>query len=104
MLVDVFTRSAEPLTWRVAAAHLVEARHLPSVAPGELRLIRRTVENMARSGELAHLGQVRVDGSRRPMSLYGLRAARASGTSGTEPWELLAVALWKGAVGPDDAD
>lgn len=101
MLVEVFAGSAEPLTWRGAAARLVEAGYLQSIAPGELRLVRRTVENMVRAGELARVGEVAVSGSRRPMVLFSLPVAPPSLAAEVEPWELLAGALWARRPGPD---
>jgi len=38
--------------------------------PSELRLVRKTVENMAAAGELERAGRVRVPGSAKPMTAY----------------------------------
>lgn len=43
---------------------------------------RRTVENMARGGELEVAGSVRVEGSRRPMARYAPRTNWATATTG----------------------
>lgn len=45
------------------------------------KVAQRTVENMARAGELAPLGAVRVEGSRRPMVVYGPTGSVAAGAS-----------------------
>lgn len=44
-------------------------------SPAEVRLVRRTVENMARSGELERVGRVPVPGSAKPMTGYKPRSS-----------------------------
>jgi hypothetical protein len=51
------------LTWKRAAEHL-------GYAGGELRLVRDTMNNMVRTGELERVARERVPGVRRPMTVY----------------------------------
>lgn len=92
LLCRVFGAAPEAMTWRAAAAELVAAGHLPSVGASELLMIRRTVENMARAGELVPCGHVRQPGSCRPMTAYQFRPVGEAGRKG-EAWLLLADAM-----------
>lgn len=58
-------------TWRDLAQALADAGLIDMAAPGEVRLVRRTVVNMVRAGELAAQGEVRRAWSRRPLKVYG---------------------------------
>lgn len=80
------------MTWRAAAAQLVAAGFVPSLGPADLRLIRCTVANMAKAGELQVCTQVKCPGSRRPMVAYCLPDARPAHAP-DEPWLLLSAAL-----------
>jgi len=71
---------------------LVAAGHLPSLGASELVMIRRTVENMARAGELVHCGHVRQPRSCRPMTAYRLRRA-GEAIPQAESWRLLTDAI-----------
>ena len=59
------------LTWRDLARALEALGLINMAAPGEMLLVRRTVENMVRVGELPVLGEARRAWSRRPVKLYG---------------------------------
>ena len=58
-------------TWRDLARALADAGLIDMAAPSEVRLVRRTVVNMVRAGELAAQGEVRRAWSRRPLKVYG---------------------------------
>lgn len=81
----------QPLTWRHALEQLGRLGLVNPAAPSEARLVRRTVENMRRAGELAPVAQVKVQGSRRPMVAY----ARTSWVTdwGQSPGAQLAQAM-----------
>lgn len=91
MLAQVFGAASEAMTWRAAAAELVAVGHLPSVGASELVMIRRTVENMARSGELMRCGDVRRPGSCRPMATF--RVFAPAEAPAATAWHLMAQAL-----------
>lgn len=54
-------------TWRDLVQHVPG---LSSASPADVRLVRKTVENMALAGELERVGTVRVQGVCRPMTRY----------------------------------
>ena len=54
------------MSWRDALAHAP----VNPFSPAEARLVQHTVENMARSGELAAFDTVRLPGARRPLTRY----------------------------------
>lgn len=60
----------QPTTWRSAAVALHERGVLSLHSPSELRLVRNTLLNMTRAGELQVCGHAPVPGVRRPMALY----------------------------------
>jgi len=67
------------MTWREMAQKLNE-RHVVNVqAPSELRLVQETVKNMVKAGELNPEDEIRVDGSKRPMTRYARAAASNAG-------------------------
>lgn len=74
-LALVFAAASKAMTWHGAADQLVATQVLRSVGPSELKLIRRTVENMARAGELTPCGYACWPGSRRPLTLYRVATA-----------------------------
>lgn len=93
MLAQVSAQSPEGLTWRDAAAGLVVDGHLASVGTSELLLIRRTVANMARAGELKPCGQVRHARCNRPMTAFRLATAADEVAPLADTWALLSQAL-----------
>ena len=62
---------APGLTWRDLARALEALGLINTAAPGEMLLVRRTVENMVRVGALPVVGEARRAWSRRPVKLYG---------------------------------
>lgn len=56
-----------PVSWCDIAARVPG---INPAAPSEMKLVRWTVENLSRSGELAKAGNRAVPGSRRPHRLY----------------------------------
>lgn len=65
-------------------------------APGEVLLVRRTVENMVRAGELVKVGVSRDAGSRVYRSLYELNPeASAPSAPDTPPMVSLTDAMWE---------
>ena len=96
---------AQPVTWRDALAYLACVGLVSASAPAEVRLVRQTVENMARSSELLEAGYVRAPGSRRPMAGYLLPSAAQQQADRSErageAAELLAC-WWGRAAGPRD--
>jgi hypothetical protein len=63
----VLARGDAGATWRDLAQALAGRGLINVAARAEVRLVRKTAENMAARGELQRLGQVQVPGSRRPM-------------------------------------
>jgi hypothetical protein len=59
------------LTWRDLARALELLGLINTAAPGEMLLVRRTVENMVRTGALPVVGEAKRAWSRRPVKLYG---------------------------------
>ncbi len=57
-------------TWYDALNALGARQLVNPAAPGERKLVRKTVENMVQAGELQKAEPVRVPGSRRPMTGY----------------------------------
>ncbi len=93
-----------PGTWRDAAAWLARERGA-ALAPAELRLVRRTLENMVRAGELAPVAErVCVPGVRRRLQAYVwvLEQPAAAGRGADAPGAPGALlAAWFGlAAGP----
>jgi hypothetical protein len=66
------THQGMPPTWRDLLSHVPG---INPASPGEQRLVRKTVENMALAGELERAGKVRVQGVSRPMTTYRPRKA-----------------------------
>jgi hypothetical protein len=64
---DALATSGTPPTWRDLLSHVPG---INPASPGEQRLVRKTVENMALAGELERAGKVRVQGVSRPMTSY----------------------------------
>jgi hypothetical protein len=63
--------STQPATWLDVARQLGQLRVINPAAPAERMLVRDTVFNAARRGELRRIGVLRVQGARRPMSVFG---------------------------------
>lgn len=76
-------------TWHAALEALGLRKLVNPAAPGERKLVRRTVENMVQAGELVPVEPVRVDGSRRPAMGY----ARPAGQMAADPGISLAQVL-----------
>jgi predicted DNA repair protein MutK len=91
LLVQVFSQTAEALTWRDAAGRLVAGGHVLSLGASELQAIRRTVDNMANAGELQRVGHVRC-AANRPMTTYRLPAADGPAVP-LAPWQMLSLAM-----------
>ena len=66
------------------------------VTPAESRLVRKTVENMVRAGELEARGFVRVSGSNRPMAIYTQRMHVGCNAGGFELHQ--AMSAWGNAI------
>nr|WP_316642867.1 hypothetical protein [uncultured Roseateles sp.] len=58
------------MTWRDAAQALQGQGLVNTQAPGEARLVKKTMENMVQAGQLQRVGSVTVPGSRRQMAAY----------------------------------
>lgn len=70
-LRDCFPLQGEgAATWHHALAALGLRKLVNPAAPGERKLVRRTVENMLQAAELVPVEPVRVEGSRRPAMGY----------------------------------
>lgn len=72
------------LTWRDLVPHVPGVN---PASPADVRLVKKTVENMAQAGELERTGQVRVNGACRPMVTYRPRSAGGWVTQGTQMLE-----------------
>lgn len=70
-------------TWR----DVLPACHVDTSAPSEVLMVRRTVENMVRAGELVKVGNDRQAGSRIVRTLYEL--APRSGDTASECLDML---------------
>lgn len=68
-------------TWR----EVLPACPVNAASPAEALLVRRTVENMVRAGELVRVGNSREAGSRIVRTLYEL-APRAGADVDATPW------------------
>lgn len=85
-LLEVLTDTAA-LHWRAAAQAMhANAQHVAvnPASPADLRLVRKTMCNMARAGELARVGKASVPGSARPMTLFARIERQPS--PGAELW------------------
>lgn len=86
-------------TWRDLAADLHGQGVINAGAPSELLMVRRTVENMARRGELRAAQPVRVPGSRRPMTGWVTSCCSNSGSErSTRPADM-AIRSLERAIG-----
>lgn len=61
-----------PATWRDLVPHVPG---INPASPAEVRLVRKTVENMAAAGELQLVDRVRVPGASKPMNAYRPRTS-----------------------------
>lgn len=61
-----------PPTWRELVGHV---KGMSPASPADVRLVRKTVENMAQAGELVRAGERRVQGVARPMTQWKPRGA-----------------------------
>ena len=77
--IEKLEAGAPGVTWRDLAQALADAKLIDMAAPSELRLVQKTIENMASAGELPAVGEGRRPWSRRPLKLYGARAESAGG-------------------------
>lgn len=82
-------------TWRDALDALARQRLVNPAAPGERRLVQRTVENMRRAGELQPAEPVRVPGSRRPMMGYARNWATSWGGGSSGATLAQVVTTWR---------
>lgn len=63
-VLEVFALQSEPVPWRVVAEELARRGTIgAALAPGDLRIVRWTVCNCCRSGDLVRDGSVRLQGS-----------------------------------------
>lgn len=68
-------QQALPATWRDLLPHV--AAHVPGLSPAspaDVRMVRKTVENMAFAGEIERQGSKKVQGVARPMTAYKPRS------------------------------
>jgi hypothetical protein len=80
-------------TWHDLALRLEAAGLINTAAPGEMRLVRRAVENMVKAGEAERLpGTARRAWARRPLRLYGARAVVVGSTDAADQGAALAMA------------
>ena len=87
-------------TSRDLAAELAGRGLIDLAARAEVRLVRKTAENMACRGELRRVGTVAVPGSRRPMVAYVAGAGQAEPVQGDLVLELAGVMQsWCGGPG-----
>lgn len=47
-----------------------QVRGMSASSPGDLRMVRQTLQAMAKAGELRRVGHARVEGACRPATLY----------------------------------
>ena len=69
-------RPAQGASYLGLAESLARQGMLSLAAPGEVRLVHRTVKNMVQAGELQRVGEVRVAGKRRKLGLYAATTAQ----------------------------
>lgn len=83
-VVDAFPPSGQgAATWRDVAAALHRRGVINAEARGEIRLVKKAVENAVQACELQREGgTVRVPGSYRPMTRYARRSNCATATTG----------------------
>lgn len=83
-VVNAFPASGQgAATWRDVAATLHQRGVINAEARGEVRLVKKAVENAVQARELQpEGGTVRVAGSYRPMTRYARRSNWATATTG----------------------
>lgn len=69
-------------TWRDVAAMLHQRGVINAEARGEVRLVKKAVENAVQARELQRIDSARVPGSRRPMARYARRTNWVTSTTG----------------------
>jgi hypothetical protein len=74
----------DAVTWRDVAAALHQREVINIDAPAEVKLVRKTVENMAMAAQVKKVGSRAVPGSRRAMSTYARANGWMSGAGGAE--------------------
>lgn len=74
----------DAVTWRDVAAQLHSRRLVDCNAPSEVRIVRRTVENMATAGEVLRVGKRAVPGARRQMTTYARQSSWATAPFGND--------------------
>ena len=98
LLANVFERQA-PCGWRDAVPHApVDLR-----SSAEVRLVRKTVENMVMAGELVAVGQAKAAGSRAWHTLYEPAAWQTENEPGVDQMRedsLCAIGAITSAWGP----
>lgn len=74
-VLEVFARQSVPVPWRFVAEELARRGTIgAALAPGDLRIVRWTVGNCCRSGELVRDGSARLPGrTGQPAGTYRLR-------------------------------
>lgn len=72
------------VTWRDVAVALHASEVINIDAPAEVKLVRKTVENMAMAAQVKKVGSRVVPGSRRQMSTYARANGWMAGTGGSE--------------------
>lgn len=83
-------RGTRPATWRDVAAELAQQGVINDQAPAEAELVRLTIKNMAKRGEVELAARLRRPGVCRPMSGW---VRRTDANPKTDPGALLQMAL-----------
>lgn len=83
-LREVFALHGAAATWQDVMQPLAERGVVGLLAPAEVRMVRATIKNMVKAGELRPAGLVQVPGSLRWQAVYvpAGRLATGAGRSG----------------------